>query len=56
MAEIPDDVDPAIVEHVDAIRDRFGLDGLRHAEQLIDAEIAIFEDSYKKLANETSDG
>ena len=50
---MPDDVDVAIGEHVTAIRDRFGLDGLRQAEQLIATEIAIFEDSYTELANAT---
>ena len=50
---MPDDVDVAIGEHVTAIRDRFGLDGLRQAEQLIATEIAIFEDSYAELANAT---
>ena len=50
---MPDDVDVAIGEHVTAIRDRFGLDGLRQAAQLIASEIAIFEDSYAELANAT---
>jgi hypothetical protein len=48
-----DDVDPAIGEHVAAIRDRFGLEGLRQAEQLIDIEIAIFADTYAELADST---
>jgi hypothetical protein len=46
---IPDDTDPDIGHHVVAIRDRFGIDGLREAAKLIDAEIAIFTDSYKEL-------
>lgn len=50
---LPDDVDVAIGEHVTAIRDRFGLDGLKQAQQLIATEIAIFEDSYDELADAT---
>jgi hypothetical protein len=53
MTALPDDVDPAIGEHVAAIRDRFGLEGLRQAEQLIEMEIAIFADSYVELAKST---
>jgi hypothetical protein len=46
---IPADTDPDIGQHVVAIRDRFGVDGLREAAKLIDAEIAIFTDSYLDL-------
>jgi hypothetical protein len=53
MTALPGEVDPAIGEHVAAIRDRFGLDGLRQAEQLIETEIAIFADSYAELADST---
>ena len=49
MTEVPSDVDPAIGEHVIAIRNRFGVDGLREAQRLIAIEIAIFEDSYRDL-------
>lgn len=49
MTELPIDVDPAIGEHVTAIRNRFGVDGLREAQRLIAVEIAIFEDSYQEL-------
>ena len=49
MSELPDDVDPALAEHVTAIRNRFGIDGLRQARQLIDVEIAIFDDAYHEL-------
>ena len=49
MTELPSEVDPAIGEHVTAIRNRFGVDGLRAAQQLIAVEIAIFEDSYEEL-------
>lgn len=48
----PDDVDPEIGEHVVAIRDRFGIDGLRAAVTLINAEIAIFEDAYSELPHD----
>jgi hypothetical protein len=53
MTGFPDDVDVAIGEHVTAIRDRFGLDGLLQAQQLIETEIAIFRDSYEELASAT---
>ena len=46
---MPADVDPALAEHVTAIRNRFGVDGLRQARQMIDVEIAIFEDAYREL-------
>lgn len=49
MTELPSDVDPAIGEHVTAIRNRFGVDGLREAQRLIAVEVAIFEDSYQEL-------
>jgi hypothetical protein len=49
MTEMPDDVDPLLSEHVIAIRDRFGVEGLREASRLIDIEIAIFEDTYRDL-------
>ena len=48
-----DEVDVAIGEHIAAIRDRFGLDGLLQAQQLIATEITIFTDAYKELARET---
>jgi len=54
MNALPDDVDVAIGEHIAAIRDRFGLDGLRQAEQLIETEIAIFADTYDELAEATA--
>ncbi len=52
MTELPDEVDPALAEHVTAIRNRFGVDGLRQARHLIDVEIAIFEDAYRELEPE----
>jgi hypothetical protein len=61
MTVMPDDVDPALSEHVVAIRDRFGLDGLREAARLIAMEIAIFDRVYDDLPadqplRDTSDG
>jgi hypothetical protein len=49
VVTLPDDVDPAIGEHVTAIRNRFGIDGLKEARRLIDVELAIFEDVYDDL-------
>ena len=39
---LPTDVDPFIAQRVVAIRDRFGVRGLRAAQELIELEIAIF--------------
>ncbi|HWC35027.1 MAG TPA: hypothetical protein VG650_09375 [Mycobacteriales bacterium] len=50
MTALPDEVDPAVAVHVVTIRNRFGIDGLREARDLIDVEIAIFEDAYEELA------
>ena len=49
MTSVPEEVDPAIGEHVVAIRNRFGVDGLREASRLIETEIAMFEDAYDEL-------
>jgi hypothetical protein len=49
MTEVPAEVDAGIGEHVTAIRNRYGVDGLREAQQLIAVEIAIFEDAYEEL-------
>jgi hypothetical protein len=46
--EIPE-ADPGLSEHIVAIRNRFGVDGLREAQRLIAIEIAIFEDAYDEL-------
>jgi hypothetical protein len=45
MSEVPGDVDPIISEHIVAIRNRFGLDGLRQAADLIAVELAIFSEA-----------
>jgi hypothetical protein len=42
-SELPTDVDPFIAQRVVAIRDRFGIRGLRAAQALIEMEIAIFD-------------
>ena len=41
----PHEVDPLVAELVEAIRDRFGLHGLRDARRMIDQEIvaAVWE-------------
>lgn len=49
MPDFPADVDDALAEHVMAIRNRFGLVGLKQAQQLIALEITIFEDNYASL-------
>lgn len=56
MTEMPDedrvdeDVDPTVAELVVAIRDRFGLRGLRGARWMIEKEIALAEDAISDLA------
>ena len=49
-AEMPDEVDPAVAEHVVVIRDRFGLRGLRSARWMIDKEIALAEAAMADLS------
>lgn len=49
VVTVPDEVDPALGAHIVAIRDRFGIDGLREAARLIALELAIFEDVYDDL-------
>jgi hypothetical protein len=49
MTVLPEDVDPLLSEHIVAIRNRFGLSGLREAARLIAMEIAIFDDVYEDL-------
>lgn len=52
-AEMPDaDLDPRVAEHVMAIRDRFGLRGLRGARWMIDNEIALAEDAIADLGRD----
>src|SRR4026208_455278 len=49
MSEKPEDIDPGVVEHVIAIRDRFGIRGLRDADALIREEIKLAELAMKGL-------
>jgi hypothetical protein len=46
---MPDEVDPRVAELVTAIRDRFGLRGLRGAAGMIQQEIAIAERALEEL-------
>jgi hypothetical protein len=48
----PHEVDPLVAELVEAIRDRFGLHGLRDARRMIDQEIVLAEDALAELAAE----
>lgn len=48
-AGLPDEVDPRVAELVVAIRDRFGLRGLRAARRHIDREITLAEDALRRL-------
>ena len=50
--DVPDDVDPRVAELVVAIRDRFGLRGLRAARWLIQQEITLAEDAMSGLPSE----
>lgn len=53
MTDAPEeDVDPRVAEMVVAIRDRFGLRGLRGARWLIDQEITLAEEALSELATE----
>ena len=47
-----DDVDPRVAELVVAIRDRFGLRGLRGAAWMIEKEIVLAEAAINDLAPE----
>lgn len=46
--DVPD-ADPEVSAHVMAIRDRFGVRGLRAAARLIEVEIALAEDALREL-------
>jgi hypothetical protein len=46
---VPDEVDPLVAELVMAIRDRFGLRGMRGAASMIEHEIAIAEKALEGL-------
>jgi hypothetical protein len=49
MSQKPEEIDPGVVEHVVAIRDRFGVRGLRDANALILEEITLAEQALKGL-------
>jgi hypothetical protein len=49
MSEKPEEIDPGVVEHVVAIRDRFGVRGLRGAHLLILEEIKLAEEALRGL-------
>ena len=51
-AGTPDEIDPRVAELVVAIRDRFGLRGLRGARAMIDQEIAVAEAALAELPTE----
>jgi hypothetical protein len=46
---VPEDVDPHVAEMVIAIRDRFGVRGLRGARWMIEQEIRLAEDALSEL-------
>jgi hypothetical protein len=48
----PDEIDPRVAELVVAIRDRFGLRGLRGARWMIEQEIALAEEALADLPTE----
>ena len=52
MTPVPVEVDPFISERVIEIRNRFGVDGLRVAAEMIAAEIAIFAEATRALAED----
>ena len=49
-AGAPDEVDPRVAELVVAIRDRFGLRGMRGARWMLDQEIALAEEAIAELS------
>ncbi len=53
MTTLPDEVDPFISERILAIRNRFGVEGLRTAAQVIEVEIAIFGEAAKGLTDDS---
>ena len=52
MSEKPEEIDPGVVEHVVAIRDRFGVRGLRDADALIREEIRLAEQALRGLSSD----
>ena len=52
MTVLPDEVDPFISERIVAIRNRFGVEGLRTAARVSELELTIFGDVPRALAEE----
>jgi hypothetical protein len=52
MSARPEEIDPGVVEHVVAIRDRFGVRGLRDAYALIREEIKLAEQALQGLPSD----
>jgi hypothetical protein len=52
MSEGPEEIDRGVVEHVVAIRDRFGVRGLRDADALIREEIKLAEEALQGLPSD----
>ena len=52
MSDSPEEIDPSVVEHVIAIRDRFGVRGLRDADALIRKEIKLAEQALQGLPSD----
>jgi hypothetical protein len=52
MSEKPEEIDPGVVEHVVAIRDRFGVRGLRAAAAMIMEEIKVAEKALRALQSD----
>jgi hypothetical protein len=52
MTSVPAEVDPFISERVIEIRNRFGVDGLRAASDMIALEIAIFAEAAQALVDD----
>ena len=52
MSDRPEEIDPGVVEHVVAIRDRFGVRGLRDADTLIREEIKLAERALQDLPSD----
>jgi hypothetical protein len=46
------DADPDIAAHVVAIRDRFGVSGMRQAATLLAVEIALAEEALRELTSD----
>lgn len=52
MSERSEEIDPGVVEHIIAIRDRFGVRGLRDADALIREEIKLAEEALQGLPSD----